>query len=87
MTSRRGGAFDTGDPGTTAHGRKEQKRGKAGRKDRGTRKRRTEHLLEQPIAETIGTVRCEICRHLVDPKRLHIHMVRFHGAELRPGKP
>jgi len=40
-------------------------------------------LLEQPIAESLGTVPCKICGHPVDPKRMHPHMVRFHGAALR----
>ena len=40
-------------------------------------------LLEQPIADVVGTVPCQICGHGVDPKRMHFHMVRFHGAALR----
>ncbi len=47
------------------------------------RQRRAEPLLEQPIAELNGTVSCERCGHGVDPKRMHIHMVRFHGVALR----
>jgi len=40
-------------------------------------------LLEQPSPEASSTVPCPSCGHPVDPKRLHFHMVRFHGASLR----
>jgi hypothetical protein len=40
-------------------------------------------LIEQPVADSIGAVPCAVCHHPVDPKRMHIHMVRFHGAKLR----
>jgi hypothetical protein len=64
-------------------GRKEPKAKKVGRKTRGSRQRRTEPLLEQPIADLTGNVPCQICGHQVDAKRMHPHMVRFHGAAFR----
>jgi hypothetical protein len=86
MTRRRRGAFNLGNRGMSAAGRNGPKGKKAGRKARGDRKRGTEPLLEQPIAVSTGAVPCKICGHPVDPKRLHFHMVRFHGAALRPGR-
>ena len=65
-------------------GRKAPKRKKAGRKTRGREKLKTESRLEQPIADSTGTVLCEICGHPVDPRRMHAHKVRFHGAAMRP---
>jgi hypothetical protein len=35
------------------------------------------------VAETAGAVPCQICGHPVDPKRLHFHMVRYHGLVFR----
>ena len=64
-------------------GRKAPKRKKAGRKTTGKRKPRTESRLEQPIANSTGTVLCELCGHPVDPGRMHPHMVRFHGVAMR----
>jgi hypothetical protein len=84
MTKRRRGAFSSGNHGMSAAGRKGPKGGKAGRKGRGGGTRRTEPLIEQPIADSTGAVPCKLCGHPVDPKRLHFHMVRFHGAALRP---
>lgn len=40
-------------------------------------------LLEQPVADSLLTTPCPICGHPVDRKRMHFHMVRFHGAALR----
>ncbi len=40
-------------------------------------------LLEQPMTDVAGAVPCELCGHPVDPKRLHFHMVRCHGAVFR----
>ncbi|HOC56782.1 MAG TPA: hypothetical protein PKI20_14260 [Verrucomicrobiota bacterium] len=62
-------------------------RGKKGRKARSSRKRKHEPLLAQPVAQSSGAVPCKVCGHPVDPKRLHFHMVRFHGAALRPPPP
>ena len=53
------------------------------RKGKGGRQRNSDAFLEQPIAESASTVPCQICGHQVDPKRMHPHMVRFHGATLR----
>jgi hypothetical protein len=87
MTNRRRGAFNSGSRGMSSAGRKGPKGEKAGHSARGTRKRRTEPLLEQPIADSTGAVPCKLCGHPVDPKRLHFHMVRFHGAAFRPPRP
>ena len=87
MTNRRGGTFTPGDRGMRSPGRKGTKGEKAEHRARGSRKRRTEPLLEQPIAESAGAVPCQLCGHPVDPKRLHFHMVRFHGAAFRPERP
>ena len=87
MTDLGGAVFHAEERGLRSPGRKVSKGGKAGRKAKGSRKRRNEPLLEQPIANSAGAVPCQICRHPVDPKRLHIHMVRFHGAALRPQHP
>ena len=43
----------------------------------------TEPLIEQPVADSSGTVLCKICGHPVDPHRMHPHMVRFHGVAIR----
>jgi hypothetical protein len=83
-------AFHSGERGRRSPGQtgpKGQKGQKGGHKVRGSRKRSTEPSREQPIPESAGAVPCPICGHPVDPKRQHIHMVRFHGAALRPGKP
>ena len=87
MTKRRGGAFNSGNPGRSSPGRKGPKGERPSHKAAGTRKQRTEPLIEQPIAESIGGVPCQLCGHPVDPKRLHFHMVRFHGVALRPPRP
>jgi len=64
-------------------GRKGPKRKKTGRKTRAREKLKTESRLEQPIADSSGTVLCEVCGHPVDPRRMHPHMVRFHGVAIR----
>ena len=87
MTDRRGGAFSSGNRGRPSPGRKGPKGEKGGRKVKGTRKRRTEPLIAQPIADSTGAVPCRLCGHPVDPKRLHFHMVRFHGAAFRSPGP
>ena len=63
--------------------RREPKGGKTRRNARRTRQRRSEPLLEQPVAETAGAVPCRLCGHPVDPKRMHFHMVRYHGSAFR----
>jgi len=63
--------------------RKAPKRKKLGRKTKGREKLKTESRLEQPIADSAATVLCEICGHPVDPRRMHPHMVRFHGVAMR----
>jgi hypothetical protein len=87
MTDRRGATFNSGRRGRPSPGRKGPKGEKAGHKSGGVRKRRSEPLIEQPIADSSGAVPCRLCGHPVDPKRLHFHMVRFHGAALRPPPP
>ena len=87
MTKRRGRGFNSDNRGRPLPGRKGPKGERAGHKGGGGRTRRTEPLIEQPIADSIGAVPCQICGHPVDPKRLHFHMVRFHGAALRPTHP
>ena len=87
MTNDWSPGFKAGERGLRSPGRTGPKGKRAGAKARGTRKRRTEPLLEQPIAQSAATVRCQVCGCAVDPKRVHIHMVRFHGAALRPGRP
>jgi hypothetical protein len=64
-------------------GRKKPKRKPGGPKNRRREKLQTEARLEQPIAESNGNVLCEICHHPVDPRRMHPHMVRFHGVAIR----
>jgi hypothetical protein len=87
MTEGWANSSDSGKRGTRPSGRKGPKGKKNGRKGRRGGKRGTEPLLEQPVANPASNVRCQICGHPVEPKRLHFHMVRFHGASLRPGRP
>jgi len=86
MTKRRRGAFKSGSRGMPPGGKGPKGRGFR-RKARDAGKRGAEPLLEQPVAESATTVPCRICGFPVDPKRLHFHMVRFHGAALRPPPP
>jgi len=65
----------------SAQGWKRRKRKQGGRNGKA---RRTESLLEQPTPDSTGGVACELCGHMVDPRRLHFHMVRVHGAAFRP---
>jgi len=87
MTKRRGGGFNSGNPHGPSPSRKGPKRERAGHRAGGKEKQRAEPRLEQPIADSASVVPCQICGHPVDRKRLHIHMVRFHGAALRPAPP
>jgi hypothetical protein len=66
--------------GMASPGRPGKKNKKGGRKFRNREAPKTDSLREQPIAESSETVKCPICGHPVDPKRMHPHMVRFHGA-------
>jgi hypothetical protein len=87
MTDNWGPDFKAGERGLRSRGKNGPKGRPARDKARGNRKRKAEHALEQPIAQTARTVRCPVCGCGVDPVRLHIHMVRFHGVALRPGRP
>ncbi len=69
-----------GHRGMASHGRKGSKSKQGGHKRRGRKDPANEHVLEQPIADSTATVPCPVCHHPVDPKRMHPHMVRFHGA-------
>jgi len=66
-----------------SQGRKGPKGKKAGHNARGRKQLRTEPRLEQPVADPTGAVPCQICGHPVDPKRMHFHMVRYHGSAFR----
>ena len=74
----------SGNHGMTSKRRNRPPGKRGGHRNKGGREQRSEQLLEQPVAELIGTVPCQICGHPVDPKRMHFHMVRFHGAAFRP---
>jgi len=65
------------------HARKGPKGARAMQKGRKGIGRRTERLIEQPVADSSDTVRCPVCGHPVDPQRMHPHMVRFHGVAIR----
>jgi hypothetical protein len=73
-----------GNRGMQSQGRRRFSRKKGGHKGSGRSQGHAEPLLEQPVAEMATTVPCPVCAHPVDPKRLHFHMVRFHGASMRP---
>ena len=87
MTDDWSPTFKAGERGLRSPRRTGRKGKAAGHRARGTPKRRNQPLIEQPIAQSAGTVRCQLCGCPVDPKRLHIHLVRFHGVPLRPGNP
>ena len=87
MTDPWGAASNSGPRGMRPPGRKGPKGKKTGHKGKGSRNRRTEPLIEQPIADSTGAVPCRLCGHPVDPNRMHFHMVRFHGAAFRPERP
>jgi hypothetical protein len=69
-----------GNFGMSLRVRKEPKKKKSGHKARRKHRSAVESLLEQPMAELAGAVRCRLCGHPIDAKRLHPHMVRVHGA-------
>jgi hypothetical protein len=74
---------DSGYREMSSLGRKVPEGKKAGHIVRHRRQPRTGPLLEQPVAETAGAVPCQLCGHPVDPKRMHFHMVRYHGIAFR----
>jgi hypothetical protein len=75
-----------GQEGTSFRIRKTPK-AKNGKKGGGRYKQKREpapnSLAEQPGAEMSTTIPCGVCGHPVDPKRMHAHMVRFHGIAFR----
>ena len=76
-------AEDEGHSGLAPHGWKGSMRTKPMGKAKGRRKPKPDSLREQPIADSTGTVPCKLCGHPVDVKRMHFHMVRFHGAAMK----
>lgn len=60
--------------------RLKSKKARRGRENRGGH---ANAYLEQPVADLAGAIQCQICGHPVDPKRMHFHMVRVHGAAFR----
>ena len=88
MTDERHLGFRAAERGSRSRNRPASHGASRGAKARrGARKVKPERLIPQPLGQTDGALRCQICGCPVDPKRLHIHMVRFHGAALRPGQP
>lgn len=71
----------------TSHGWKGSKGKKSGGKGGRRREPKVDSLLEQPVADSTGNVPCVLCGHPVDPKRMHFHMVRFHGVAMRSKGP
>jgi hypothetical protein len=55
-------------------------KGKKGRKGGGNEVE-APSLVAQPVLDTSDMVPCQICGHLVDPKRMQPHLIRFHGAK------
>jgi hypothetical protein len=72
-----------GGGGMTLRGRAATKGKHGSHKSKHGRSPKADLRLEQPVADSSGTVPCQICGHGVDPKRMHFHMVRFHGAAFR----
>jgi hypothetical protein len=66
--------------GASLRFKKAPKKKKTGYKASNRRPPRSRPLLEQPVAELNGAVPCLLCGHSVDAKRMHAHMVRFHGV-------
>lgn len=87
MTDPWGSDSNSAGRGMRSPGRKGPKGKPARHKGRGSRKRSPEPLLGQPVADSAGGVPCQLCGYPVDPKRLHFHMVRFHGAAFRSPRP
>ena len=58
------------------------KRRKARRRSRSPKEATNASRIVQPIAESSGTILCHLCKFPVDPRRMHPHMVRFHGATM-----
>ena len=87
MSKRRRGRFHSRKPdGSWASG-KGPGGEKAGLGVRFRRNRRQESPPGQPLADSNSAVPCPLCGFRVEPSRKHFHMVRFHGAALRPGGP
>jgi hypothetical protein len=57
-----------------------RRKGKKGRKGGGNDRVEPASLSGQPTLDTSDMVPCKICGHLVDPKRMQPHLIRFHGA-------
>ncbi len=72
--------FDSGNFGMSLRPRKAPKGKRSGHKARRPKRSTTGPLLKQPIAELVSVVHCELCGHSVDARRMHPHMVRYHGA-------
>ena len=87
MTKRRRGAFPSGHRGMPPPGGKGPKGKRSGRRARNAKTRNADSLREQPVLESDGAVPCRICGYPVHPKRMHFHMVRFHGAAFRSPPP
>jgi hypothetical protein len=66
--------------GASLRFKKPAKRNKSGKRASSIKRLSNGRLLEQPILELAGAVRCHLCGFSVDAKRMHPHMVRFHGA-------
>ena len=57
-----------------------RRKGKKHRKGGGGNELEAPSLADQPTLDTSDMVPCKICGHLVDPKRMQPHLIRFHGA-------
>jgi len=87
MSKRRRGRFNSRKPGKPWAGQKGPRGGKARQGARFSGNRSQEFSAGQPMADSNSAVPCPVCGYPVEPSRKHFHMVRFHGAALRPGGP
>jgi hypothetical protein len=62
--------------------RKQSKGGGAGHQTEAGKRSRSIPHLEQPTPNQEGAEPCRLCGFPVEPKRMHFHMVRVHGATL-----
>jgi hypothetical protein len=69
--------------GTSLRLKKFAKPKKAGKNSFSKKRSKGAPVLEQPIVTLASSVRCHLCGHPVDAKRMHPHMVRFHAATFR----